>query len=164
MSTAYSEASSPPSAISCNLQYSPVYLSSFSSRLGLLVPLPITSILPSLLLSIMCFRRQFLCRMLAFLLLLLHVGHICPPWLFVIHLNSSQDRSNWSPSVSSTTIQNFTRISDLLSEVSKFHHQIKLCSNCSTMTPSEVESAAFQLVTQCLNEVRHSVFTLFHST
>jgi hypothetical protein len=145
-------------------KYSPVYIRSFSTCFRLLAFLLITSTLPSLLPSVTCFRRQFLRRMLAFLCLLLHVGYLCPPWLFVIHLNFSQYRSNWSPSVSSTTFQNFTRISDLFSEVSNFHHQIKLCSKCGTMTPLGIESATFQLVTQCLNEVSHSVPSLFYNT
>ena len=147
-----------------NLQYSPVYLRPFSSCLRLLAPLPVTSILPSLLPSIMCFRRQFLRRLLEFLLLFLHVSYFRHPWLFVTHFYISQDRSNWPPSVSSTTFQNFTRIYDLLSKASNFHHQIKLCSKCGTMTPSGIEPANFQLVMQCLYEVRHNVPPLFYST
>jgi hypothetical protein len=50
-------------------------------------------------------------------LLLLFVGYSTPPWLFVT-LHFYHDRCNWSsPSLSSTTFQNFPSISDLLSEV-----------------------------------------------
>jgi hypothetical protein len=55
-------------------------------------------------------------------------GYSSPSWLFVILRHFSQDRSNWSsPSLSSTTFQNFTGISDLLSEVSNFQHHTYNC-------------------------------------
>jgi hypothetical protein len=61
-------------------------LRSSSSCLRILTPLPITSVLPSVVPSITCFRRQFLHKMwpiqLAFLLV--NVGYFCPSWLFVI--------------------------------------------------------------------------------
>jgi len=51
-------------------------------------------------------------------------------------LHFSHDRSNWSPSFSSNTFQNFPDISYLLSEVSKFQHNMKLCFICSTLLAS----------------------------
>ena len=66
------------------------------------------------------------------LLILLYVECFFSPWLYVIYLHFSHDRSNWtSPSFSSTTFQNFPGISDLLSEMSKVQHHTKLCSKCS---------------------------------
>ena len=54
---------------------------------------------------------------LAFLLLLL-IGYSCSLRLSVTLLHFSHDRCNWSsPSFSSITFQNFSGISDLLSEV-----------------------------------------------
>ena len=71
-------------------------------------------------------------------LLLLHLGYPFLPWLYVI-LHVSRDRPNWSSSsFSSTTFQNFTGISVLLSEVSKFQQQTKLCSNCSSSLTSSL--------------------------
>ena len=109
-------------------------LRSFSSCLRLLPRFPITFILSSISPSITCFRRRFLRKvwtiLLAFLLFM-YVWNSRPPRLFVTLLHFSYDRSKWpSQSFSSTTFQNFpyTRISRLLSEVSKFQHQTKLYS------------------------------------
>ena len=58
-------------------------------------------------------------------------GYTFPPWLWVKLFLFSQVRPDLSsPSFSSTTIQNFQDISDLLSEVFKFQHHTKLCSKC----------------------------------
>jgi hypothetical protein len=110
-------------------------LKSSSSCIRLLPRLPVTSLPPSILPSITRFTRQFLSKMwpiqLAFLLFIAQYSY--PPWLFVILPYFSYERSNWSsPSFSNARFQNFPRISDLLSEVSKFQHHIKLCSKCST--------------------------------
>jgi hypothetical protein len=43
-----------------------------------------------------------------------------------------------SPFFSSITFQNVTGISDLLSEVSRFQHQKKLCSKCGTLLVSSL--------------------------
>ena len=53
--------------------------------------------------------------------------------MYLILLHFSHDLSNWSPSFASTTFQNFPRISELLSEVSKFQHHEDLCSKFSTL-------------------------------
>ena len=89
-STPSSKASSPhvqSSASAFNFRYPHVSLRSCSSCLRLLPHILITSIFPSILPPIPCFRMQFLCTMwplqLAFLLLL-YVGYSCPPWLYVI--------------------------------------------------------------------------------
>jgi len=70
----------------------------------------------------MCFRRPFLGKMwpvqLTFLFFFLHFSH---------------GRFDWCPSVSSNTFQSLPDISDLLSEVSKFQHNTKLSSKCSTL-------------------------------
>ena len=61
------------------------------------------------------------------------------PWLYVIHLHFSQDRSDWSsPSFFSTTFQNFSGISDLFSVVSTFQRHTKLCSKCSCFLVSSL--------------------------
>jgi len=72
------------------------------------------------------FINQFLRKVwpiqLAFILLCL-VGYFSPCWLFVTLLRLSHDPSNWSsPSGFTTTFQNIPGISDLLSELSNFHH------------------------------------------
>ena len=109
------------------------FLSSSSSCLCLLHRLHVISTFP----SITCFRRQFLRKMwpiqLAFLLFLLFEGYSSRPWLFETLFHISHDQSNWSsPSLSSTTFQNFPGVSDLLSEVSKFQRHTKLYTKCST--------------------------------
>jgi hypothetical protein len=61
-----------------------------------------------------------------------------PPPFFVL-LHFSHEPSNWSsPSLSSTTFQNFPGISELLSAVSKFQHHIQLWSKCSTVLVSSL--------------------------
>jgi hypothetical protein len=101
-----------------------VSLNLSSSCLQILPRLSITFILTSILPLVMCFRRQFLCKMLpihlAFLLQLL-VGHLSPPWLFVTHLHFSL---TIGPSFSSTTFKNLAGISD----VSTFQHHTKFFS------------------------------------
>ena len=71
---------------SCSFQYPLCSLRSFSSCLLHLTPLPVTSILPSIVPSITCIRRQFLQKIwpiqLAFLLVT--VGYFSLSWLFVI--------------------------------------------------------------------------------
>ena len=109
-----------------NLQYPLVSLTLSSSFLRLLPRLPVTSNLPSARSLITCFRRQFLRKtwpiQLSFLILIVYRIFLSP-WLNVILLYLSHERSNWSSlSFSNTTFQNFPGISDLLSEVSKFQH------------------------------------------
>ena len=48
--------------------------------------------------------------------------------LFLMHRSKLS-----SPSLSNTKFQNFQSISDLLSEMSKFQYQTKLCSKCSIL-------------------------------
>ena len=83
----------------------------FSWYRGFLSGLPITPILPVTSPSITCFTMQFLRKMWPIwlaLLLLLYALHSSPPWLYIIILLFSHDRSNWSsPSLSSTTFRTF---------------------------------------------------------
>jgi hypothetical protein len=85
-------------------------------------------LLPSTFPPVTFFRRLFLRKMwpiqLAFLLVIVHRIRLSP-WLYTIILHFSHVRS-------STTFQKCPRTSDLLSEVSKFHHNTQLCSKCST--------------------------------
>ena len=112
------------SASSFNFQYSLFSLRLPSSYLSLLPRLPVPSILSSTFPSITWFRRHFLRKMwqiqLAFFVLI-----ACMTFLSYLTLcnTSFLTRSvHWSSSsFSKTTFQNFPNISDLLSEVSKFH-------------------------------------------
>ena len=66
--------------------------------------------------------------------LLFLVFNVCRIFLSSLILRTifSHDRPNWSsPCFSSTTFQNFPGISDLFPEVSKFQHNITLCSKYS---------------------------------
>jgi len=59
-------------------------------------------------------------------------GYSSPTWLYTI-LHFSHDRSNRSsPQFSSTSIQNFPFMSDLLSKLSKFWEHKTFSSNCTT--------------------------------
>jgi hypothetical protein len=73
------------SGSSCSFQYPLYFLRSSSSCLRLRTPLPITSIVPSIVPSITCFRRQLLHKMwsiqLAFLLVT--TRYFSLSWLFV---------------------------------------------------------------------------------
>ena len=108
-----------------------------------LLPLsPIISILPTIFLLITCFRKQFLCKMwpiqLASLFFKICTLYSSPLWLYVILLHFSHGQSSRSLSFSSTTFQNFSHISDLFSEASKFQHRKKLCSRCSNLLVSSL--------------------------
>jgi len=63
---------------------------------------------------------------------MLHTGYPSPLWPYVTHLHLSLDRSKWSPSFFSTTLQNSPVISVILSQVSKFQGYKKPCPKCST--------------------------------
>ena len=79
----------------------------------------------------LCFNWWFIPFLLSFCLL--YIGYSCPSWQCVILFRFSHGLSGCSsPCLSSNTFQNFAGTSDLLSEVSKFHHNVKLCSECST--------------------------------
>ena len=67
---------------------------------------------------------------LAFLLFIVHRIFL-PSLTNVTLLHFSHDRSNWSPSLTSNTFQNFPRISDPFSEVFKIQHHTKLRSKYS---------------------------------
>jgi hypothetical protein len=113
------------SASSFNFQCPLVSLRSSRTCLCLLLRLAVTYILPSIFPSGACFRRRFLRKMWPIKLAVL--GSL---WYFFFHFLCNS--SNWSsPSFSSTTFQNFQVISDLLFEVSSFHHHTKLSSKCS---------------------------------
>jgi len=118
---------------SVNFQYPVFSLRSCSNFLRHLSRLPVTSLLSSIFPSVTCFWRQFLCKMRP-----IHLG-LLPFIVCRIFLSSStlclilhflHDRSNWSSSsFSSIMFQNIRGIYDLFSEVSKFQHHTKLCSN-----------------------------------
>ena len=107
-------------------------LKSSSSCLHLLPSLSAPSILPYTFPAVTWFRWPFLRNKwpikLVFLLLL-DIGYSFPTWLYVV-LHFSHDRSSWSPSISSTTFQKFSGISDLLSAVPKFQSHSKPSSEC----------------------------------
>jgi len=123
------------SAPSLNFQYNHASLRSFNSCLLHLPRRSVTSIISSIFPLMLCFKRQILCKMwpkqLAFLFLL-YTGYSSRPWLKVTLLHFSHDLSNWSPSFSSTTYQNFTGISGLLAEVLKSQHHKNLYSKRRT--------------------------------
>ena len=101
-----------------NFKYQLVSLRSSNSCLLLLPHLPVTSMLPSIFPSITCFRKQFQRQMLPIhltFLLLLYVRYSSPPWLYIIFIHFSHDRSNLSyQSFSSKTFLSFSDISDPL--------------------------------------------------
>jgi hypothetical protein len=106
---------------SFNFQYLTVSLTPSSSYLRLLPRLPV----PYTFSSITCFIRQFLRKMWPSSypsFVSPYVAWSFPPWLYVIFLHFSPDWPNWPPLISSTTFQNFSCFSDLLSEVSNFQH------------------------------------------
>ena len=113
----------PQSAIKCFLFQFPY--PPFSSSFSRCLPprLPVTSLIPSIFLSLKCLRRQFLRKMWpilsAFLLFIVCRMFLSPPWLVTL-LHFSHDRSKWNPTFCITTFRNFSGISDLLSEMSKF--------------------------------------------
>ena len=79
----------------------------------------------------LCFNWRFIPFLLSFCLL--RVGHSCPSSQCVILFRFSHGCSGCSsPSFSSNTFQNFPGTFDLLSEVSKCHHNANMCSECST--------------------------------
>ena len=118
-------------ASSFNWQYPLLSLRSYSSFLRLFPRLLVTSICLFIFPSITYCRRQFLRKMwpiqLAFRFLISRRIFLCS--LTLLHL--SYDRSNWSPSFSSTTFQNFPGVSDPLPGASKFQHHTEPCSKRS---------------------------------
>ena len=111
------------SATSLKFKYILFFVTSYCSCLRLLVHLLVTSTF----LSIMWFRKQLWPIQLPVLRFI-----VCRVFLFsldyVILLHFLPDRSNWS-SYSSATFQYFQSISPLFSEVYKFQHHPKLCSD-----------------------------------
>ena len=101
-----------------SFQYFCVSLRSCSSCLPLLPRLSVLSIFP----STTYFRRKFLlkiCPIRSHFFHFILVGYISPSWLYVIFLYFSHDQYNRSsPSLSSTKLQNFQRISGIISEMS----------------------------------------------
>jgi hypothetical protein len=113
------------SSFSFNSQYPLFCLDSSNSCSHLLPRLPVTSILPPVFPSIMCFRRHFLRHMWPIQLpqpslVVLYVEYSSPPWLYVMisipykHHTSKLPRYFWSTF-----------------EESKFQHHTKLCSKCT---------------------------------
>ena len=137
------------SASSVNFQHPLVSLSSISSCLCLHPRLPVTCIVPPNFPSITCFRRQFAHNMwtiqLAFRLFIIcriFLSSLSPCDTSLLHF--SHDRSNWSsPFFFSTTIQKFTGISYLFSEVSDCLEHTQLLFICST---SLVDSLNLRLI------------------
>ena len=83
--------------------------------------------------SVTCLTRQLprkLWPIQSAVFVLFCVGHLFPPWLFVILLYFSHGRSSWSFHSSSQPHFRTSIVSDPLSEVSSFQHQTKLCSKC----------------------------------
>ena len=127
------------SASSCYFHYLHEPLNSSSSCLRLLSRLAVPSIFPSLSSSIAILKGGSYTRCDQYSypsFYLLYVGCFFPLWLFVILLYFSHDRSNWSPSFSSTTFRNFQCIFYLLSELSTFLCHRKLLSKRSILLVS----------------------------
>jgi len=117
-------------------------LRSSSNCLRLLPRIPVAFFNPPIFPSITYFRRLFLRSMwpiqaifLLFIVCRLHL-YTSTPLLSVKRLHFSHEQCNWPPSFSSTTFQNFPRISELLPQVSKFQNQTKPYSKCCTLLVS----------------------------
>jgi hypothetical protein len=84
------------------------------------------------------FRRKFLGKMQPIhFFILFYVGCSFGPCLRAIQLYFSHDWSKWSSqSFSNITNDHFSDISNLISEVSNFHHLTKVCSKCSALLVS----------------------------
>ena len=129
---ASSSVASPPasdSALSLKFHYLLFSIKSFSSCLRRIPRLLVPSIFPSITRFIWQFLRKMWPIHIAFRLFILCrflESHI----LYFSIL--SRDWTNCFPSLSSTKFRNFSGISHLLFEVSKFHHHKRLCSKCST--------------------------------
>jgi hypothetical protein len=102
---------------------------------------PVSSILPSICPSIMCFRRQFLCSVWPNQLFFL-IFVVCRIFLSSMTFCSTSSFFTRSVhlifSILQHHISNFLHISDLLAEMSMFQHHSILCSNCSTLLISSV--------------------------
>jgi len=99
-------------ASSFNLQLSLFSLRSSSSSLRLISRLPVTSTLPYIISSITCFRGKFLCNMWPIKVAIffkMYVGYTSPPWLYVLHLHFSHDRSKYLLHLLQYHISNFSR-------------------------------------------------------
>jgi hypothetical protein len=71
------------------------------------------------------------------------------------------DRCSWSsPSITSTTFQNFPGIPDPLSGVSKFYHHTKLCFKCITLHVNNGEKETVPISYK--NQLMHSY--IIHNT
>jgi hypothetical protein len=129
------------SASSFDFQFPRFPLRLFGSCLRLLPRLPVTSILPSIFPSVICFRRQLQRKMWPIrLALLFFVWRIFLSSLTFYNTSSFLTRS--VQLIFSILLQhyfkNFPGISDLFSEVSKFHHHTKLHSKCNfLLVPSQ---------------------------
>jgi branched-subunit amino acid transport protein len=133
----------PKQLLHINFRYPFFSLRSSSICLHLLSCLPVTSILACIFPSVMCVTRQFLQKIRPIQLAFIH-STICtilfPAWLFVILLHFSHNWTEWSfLSFSCTTLQNFPCVSYLLSKVSKFQLNTKLCPNCTTLPVSSLQ-------------------------
>ena len=111
-----------------------------SSPLRLLPRVPV----PSIFSSITCFRRQVLHSMwpiqVAFLRFIVFWVFLFSTTLYRPHISSFV---TWLvqmmfPSLSRTTFKNVLDISDLLSEMYKFHHHTMLCSKCNISLKSSL--------------------------
>jgi len=110
---------------SFNFQYSVLSSRFSSSFLHLLFRLPFTYILP----SITCFTRHFLSKMRP-IQISFHLFSLCRVFLSSITASNSYSlRTRLAQMICSILhqryISNFPTVSDLLSEVSQFHHHTK---------------------------------------
>jgi hypothetical protein len=119
---------------SLNFQYFVFSLTSSKSYLSILPHLLAPSNFPSLFTPITSFRmqRNLWSVQLDFLPFIVCGIFLSSLTLLILHF-FLHDQTNWSsPSLSSTTLQKFSVIFDLLSEASKFYHHTKLWSKCSS--------------------------------
>jgi hypothetical protein len=130
------------SASSCNLYYIIIFWRSSSNCLSLLPRLSV----PSIFSSTTCFIRQFL-RQMWQIPLAFQVFVICKKllsYLTLYNIHCWYDQHRWYPPFfSSSTFQNFSFISDLLSTVSKIQHHTKLFSKCSILLVSSLHFSQF---------------------
>ena len=130
------------SAVSFNFQYLLFSLRSSCGYLGLLPHLLIAYILPSIISSVMCFRRQFLCKMwpiqLGFLPCI-----VCRVFLSSLTVCNSSFltglvQQSFLHLCPAPHFKTFWSISDVQSQVSKFKPNTKLYSKRSTSLVSSL--------------------------
>jgi len=124
---------------------------SSSSCLRLLPRLVVTSIQPSIFLSITCFRRQFQRKVwpIQLALFLPYVRYSPPPWFYVTLPRISHDRSNWSSPSFSKTFMHFgftfrsVQFSAQYEATPKHSHILVSVTNIETMIKDAVSPPIF---------------------